>query len=446
MSSSQSVLCAVPCPAWWVQRTWGHSWESGGTQCVPGGQGGFPRGGWVGRQPLHQGTAQPKGPWASLGDLGTCVAVASPVSPVPPPLLGCLGWGGSTVRDIPPTPMSSCRDTSSPACLHLLDEPLFLADNIACRKENTEVCRLICMRVSSRALPGHPLASGGSGREPGASKCPGDGGRMMRAARERRSVRAEVGWGRCREGSPPHAPQLSHSPRSTRVLESPLQPGRGVCVLLAGWGLPHRLCSLQTHPSPLIFLCGSSRACQKNALDGARERAGRVVRVCALVCACVATDFIKASCPRAAEARQPLILWPGSCGKPTSPCALLPQKGWASLPPQVLARGLSPAPWPLPQRAGRWAAGLPQDAEDGVGRKELDTWLQLGWTTLQPVPPAAAAALGAVPNCGFLPLPGAGWKDSDPCPSRACSPLALRQGWGVKRGWFGLAGRAVGRM
>lgn len=93
---------------------------------------------------------------------------------------------------------------------------------------------------------------------------------------------------------PPLAPRFSHSPRKTHVPESPLQPGRRG-GLLAGWGLPHCLCSLQTLPSPLTFLCGSSRACQKNALDGARERAGRAcVCVCALVCACVATDFIKA--------------------------------------------------------------------------------------------------------------------------------------------------------
>lgn len=201
MNSSQGVLCAVPCPAWWVQSTWGHPWGSGGTLCVPGGQGGFPRGGWVGRQPLQRGTAQPRGPWASLGDLGTRVAVASAVSPVPCPYWGAWGGEGAGSETSPHPHRNSCRDTSSPACLHLLDEPL-LPDNIACQKENSEVCRLICMRVSRRALPGHPLASGGSGREPGASKCPGDGGRMMRAARERRSLRAEVVWGRCREGSP----------------------------------------------------------------------------------------------------------------------------------------------------------------------------------------------------------------------------------------------------
>lgn len=50
----------------------------------------------------------------------------------------------------------------------------------------------------------------------------------------------------------------------------------------------------------------------------------------------------------------------------------------------------------VPPPALPWAAGLPQDAEDGAGRKELDTWLQLGWTTLQPVRP------GAVPNCALL--------------------------------------------
>lgn len=144
------------------------------------------------------------------------------------------------------------------------------------------------MRVSRRALPGHPLASGGSGGEPRASACPRDGGRrMMHVARERCSVRAEVGWGRCREGSPSLAPQFSHSPKEHRRAGKPsaARTGEGVCAVLAGWGLPHCLCSLQTHPSPLIFLCGSSRACQKNALDGARERAGRAVRVCARSCA-----------------------------------------------------------------------------------------------------------------------------------------------------------------
>lgn len=108
--------------------------------------------------------------------------------------------------------------------------------------------------------------------------------------------------------------------------------GESVCAVLAGWGLPHCLCSLQTHPSPLIFLCGSSRACQKNALDGARQRAGRV---CALLCACLAAAFIKAGCPRAAEPRQqPLIPWPGSCGKP---CVLLPRQPRAGhrCPPPV---------------------------------------------------------------------------------------------------------------
>lgn len=257
-----------------------------------------------------------------------------------------------------------------------------------------------------------------------------------------RDARCALRWGGgdAGRGALPLAPQFSHSPRSSRVLESPLQPGRGVCVLLAGWGLPPCLCSLQTHPSPLIFLCGSSHACQKNALDGARERAGRVVRVCALVCACVATDFIKASCPRAAEARQPLILWPGSCGKPTSPCVLLPWQRRAGHPcrRRCLPGGSALRPRPLPQRAGRWAARLPQDAEDGVGRKELDTWLQLGWTTLQPVPPAAAAALGAVPNCVFLceGVAGRTWIPALPVPA-PCSPC----GGGVKRGWFGLAER-----
>lgn len=46
-------------------------------------------------------------------------------------------------------------------------------------------------------------------------------------------------------------------------------------------GLPRRLCSLQTLPSPPSSLCSKQLvACQKNALDGASERAGRA-------CACV---------------------------------------------------------------------------------------------------------------------------------------------------------------
>lgn len=103
-----------------------------------------------------------------------------------------------------------------------------------------------------------------------------------------RDARCGLRWGGgdAGRGAPPLLPSLATHLRSTGVLESPLQPGLGgVCAVLAGWGLPHCLCSLQTHPSPLIFLCGSSRACQKNALDGARERAGRAVRVCARSCA-----------------------------------------------------------------------------------------------------------------------------------------------------------------
>lgn len=50
---------------------------------------------------------------------------------------------------------------------------------------------------------------------------------------------------------------------------------------MRGGGLSHRLCSLQTLPSPLPSLCSKQLvACQKNALDGASERAGRA-------CACV---------------------------------------------------------------------------------------------------------------------------------------------------------------
>lgn len=95
-------------------------------------------------------------------------------------------------------------------------------------------------------------------------------------------------------------------------------------------------------------------------------------------------------------------------------------------------------------------AGLPQAAEDGVGRRELDTWLQLGWTTLQPVSPASAA-LGAVPNCVFLCAREDGWTWI-PAPflpdlSRQAAPgLALLGEGVVKGGWLGLAGRAVGRM
>lgn len=73
--------------------------------------------------------------------------------------------------------------------------------------------------------------------------------------------------------------------------------------------------------------------CLPKECTGWSEGASRaVVRVCALVCACVATDFIKASCPRAAEARQPPIPCFGSCGKPESPCSLLPRQRGAEHP------------------------------------------------------------------------------------------------------------------
>lgn len=46
--------------------------------------------------------------------------------------------------------------------------------------------------------------------------------------------------------------------------------------------------------------------CLPKECTGWSEGASRAcVRVCALVCACLASDFIKASCPRAAEPRQP---------------------------------------------------------------------------------------------------------------------------------------------
>lgn len=97
-------------------------------------------------------------------------------------------------------------------------------------------------------------------------------------------------------------------------------------------------------------------------------------------------------------------------------------------------------------------AGLWQAAEDGVGGRKLDTWLQLGWTTLQPVPPASpplrwvlyqiasSFATGRMEGLGSQRFP--------------CLISAGRQSlgsglpcWGVvKRGWFGLAGRVVGRM
>lgn len=207
---------------------------------------------------------------------------------------------------------------------------------------------------------------------------------------------------------PPPPPQFSHSPRNTHVLESPRQPGLGgacVCVgsflqagslqgggFLQGGGLPHCLCSLQTLPSPLTFLCGSSRACQKNALDGARERAGRAC-VCARLCAPVLPlTSLKQAVPELQRRRQPLISWPrllreaGVAFESSCPGS---QRAEHPCRRRCLPGGSARHPCPLPPGASGWVAGLLRAAEDGAGRRELDTWLQLGWTTLQPVPLAS---------------------------------------------------------
>lgn len=113
--------------------------------------------------------------------------------------------------------------------------------------------RLICMRVSRRALPGHPWHRGGSRSFPGR----GDG------ACGRRDARCGLIWGEPlaspggRVGAeppfaPPSAPQFSHSPRGTHVLGSPLQPGGGVCggCFLQGGGSP--IAFVPFRPSPRL--------------------------------------------------------------------------------------------------------------------------------------------------------------------------------------------------
>lgn len=105
-----------------------------------------------------------------------------------------------------------------------------------------------------------------------------------------RDARCGLRWGggEAARGAPPFLPNLAAHLRSTGVLESPLQPGPGGGSVRASGRVGAPPLPLFPSDPPLasdFFLCGSSRACQKNALDGARERAGRAVRVCARSCA-----------------------------------------------------------------------------------------------------------------------------------------------------------------
>lgn len=116
VSSSQGVLGALPCPAWGLQRTWGPLELCGSPVCAR--RAGCVPQRWVGGHP-----------WVTLAQ----ARLWHQQCPLSPALSGVPGVGEQGQR---PPHGSRCRDTSSPACLHLLDEPLLLADT---KKKKSEV-------------------------------------------------------------------------------------------------------------------------------------------------------------------------------------------------------------------------------------------------------------------------------------------------------------------
>lgn len=256
-------------------------------------------GGWAGSPSsrAQPSPADPGHPWVTLAHAW----LQHQPRPQSPALSGVPGGGGwvGAVSGTPPTPMEAPAGTHPARLVYSsLDEPLLVPDNSVCLKGNSEGVEA---HLYAREQQDTPRAPAGTGRlRRGASECPRDGARrMLHVAGERCSLRAEPGWGRCNERSPPFAPQFSHSPKEHRCVGKPSAAragsGGGGCVSASGRvGAP----PLPLFPSdpPLasdFFLCGSSRACQKNALAGARERAGRAAR-CVRACVLPLTSLNRA--------------------------------------------------------------------------------------------------------------------------------------------------------
>lgn len=111
------------------------------------------------------------------------------------------------------------------------------------------------MRVSRRALPGQLLASGWLQRgtkSPKVSQGWGDGACGRRDAqcglRWGEPLASPAGRGESEPPLPPLAPQFSHSPKNTPVLERPLQPGWG--GFLQAGGSP--IAFVPFRPSPCL--------------------------------------------------------------------------------------------------------------------------------------------------------------------------------------------------